>query len=145
MSSELDISKSRSLNLRWLISLATSTYLTVVGLSGNLNGIQRSLDLCLPSSLQTLAARIFFNVVPPELLRPNPQGLFILLILPSPLLPSMKTTINTHSLLAQYLPTIYPFGIDGNTCIQTLLSSSFDQSSSTLFPKHFKLKFFLPL
>jgi hypothetical protein len=51
LSSEIFILKSRSLNLRWLISLATSTDLTVVGLSGNLDGIQRSLDLCLPSSL----------------------------------------------------------------------------------------------
>jgi hypothetical protein len=47
----------------------------------------------------------------------SPRG-FILLILPSPLLPLMTTTINTYSLLVQYLPTISPFGIDGNTCIQ---------------------------
>ena len=33
-----------------------------------------------------------------------PRG-FILHILPSPLLPSMTTTINTHSLLVQYFPT----------------------------------------
>jgi hypothetical protein len=33
-------------------------------------------------------------------------------------LPSKTTIINTHSLLVQYLPTISPFGIDGNTCIQ---------------------------
>jgi hypothetical protein len=99
--------------------------MTVVGLSGNLNGIQRSLDRCLPSSLQTLAARDFFNVVPPEILRPNPPRGFILHILPSPLLPLMTTTINTHSLLVQYLPTISPFGIDGNTCIQTQHSSAF--------------------
>jgi hypothetical protein len=51
LSSELFILKSRSPNLRWLISLATSADLTVVGLSGNLDGIQRSLDLFLPSSL----------------------------------------------------------------------------------------------
>jgi hypothetical protein len=30
----------------------------------------------------------------------------------------MTTTINTHLLLFQYFPTISPFGIDGNTCIQ---------------------------
>jgi hypothetical protein len=43
----------------------------------------------------------------------------------------MTTTINTHSLLVQYLPTISPFGIDGNTSTQmpsdsTLLLYSFD-------------------
>ena len=51
LSSELCILKSWSPKLRWLISLATSANLTVVSLSGNLNGIQWSLDLCLPSSL----------------------------------------------------------------------------------------------
>jgi hypothetical protein len=48
----------------------------------------------------------------------------------------MTTTINTHSLLVQYLPTISPFGIDGNTSTQmpsdsTLLLYSFDS-----LPKH---------
>jgi hypothetical protein len=47
----------------------------------------------------------------------SPRG-FILHILPFLLLPSKTTIINTHSLLVQYLPTISPFGIDGNTCIQ---------------------------
>jgi hypothetical protein len=44
---------SRTPISRWLISLAASADLTAVGLSGNLNGIQRSPDLCLPSPLQT--------------------------------------------------------------------------------------------
>jgi hypothetical protein len=48
-------------------------------------------------------AHVFFNVVPPVLLRPNPQ---ILHILPFLLLPSKTTIINTHSLLVQYLPTV---------------------------------------
>jgi hypothetical protein len=61
----------------------------------------------------------------------SPRG-FILLILPSPLLPLMTTTINTYSLLVQYLPTISPFGIDGNTCIQTQHSSAFFHSDSPL-------------
>ena len=74
-------------------------------------------------------AHVFFNVVPPVLLRPNPQ---ILHILPFLLLPSKTTIINTHSLLVQYLPTISPFGIDGNTCIQTQHSSAFVHSDSPL-------------
>jgi hypothetical protein len=49
----------------------------------------------------------------------------------------MTTTLNTHSLLAQYLPTISPFGIDGNTSTQipsdaTLLPAS-DSAPTLLF------------
>jgi hypothetical protein len=82
--------------------------LTVLVLSGNLDGIQRSLTLLpfssqIPSSARVFFnAHVFFNVVPPVLLRPNPQ---ILHILPFLLLPSKTTIINTHSLLVQYLPT----------------------------------------
>jgi hypothetical protein len=59
LSSELDISKSRSPILRWLISLATSTDLTALVLSGNLNGILRSLTLLLP----IIVARLFIAIV----------------------------------------------------------------------------------
>ena len=76
--------------------------LTVLVLSRNLDGIQRSLTLLPFSSQIPSSARIFFNVVPPVLLRPNPQ---ILHILPFLLLPSKTTIINTHLLLVQYLPT----------------------------------------
>jgi hypothetical protein len=72
--------------------------------------------------------------MPPELCLFESLKGFILLILPAPLLPSMTTTINTHSLLVQYLPTISPFGIDGNTCIQTQHSSAFDHSDWNQFP-----------
>jgi hypothetical protein len=72
--------------------------------------------------------------MPPELILLESLKGFILLILPAPLFPSMTTTINTHSLLVQYLPTISPFGIDGNTCIQTQQSSAFDHSDWNLFP-----------
>jgi hypothetical protein len=45
------------------------------------------------------------SAMPPELCLFESLKGFILLILPAPLLPSMTTTINTHSLLVQYLPT----------------------------------------
>jgi hypothetical protein len=68
-----------------------------------------SVNSCCACFLQCCSSLAFTSVSPRD---------FILHILPFLLFPSKTTIINTHSLLVQYLPTISPFGIDGNTCIQ---------------------------
>jgi hypothetical protein len=63
----------------------------------------------------------------------SPRG-FILYIVPFLLLASKTIIINTHSLLVQYFPTISPFGIDGNTCIQhSDFNSPLHSTIQTLF------------
>jgi hypothetical protein len=101
-----------------LISLIASADLTAVGLSGNLNGIQWSLDLYLPSPLQTHVSRAL------PLLRAFSSMMFLLSFhvqIPKgfyPSYPAISTIVlainDKNMLLGKHLPTISPFGIDGN-------------------------------
>jgi hypothetical protein len=63
------------------------------------------------SCILSFVARVFLNVVPPELSVRIPKGFY-------PSYPTISTVVlsinDKHTLLVKLFPTICPFGIDGN-------------------------------